>query len=86
MDDRRDRPVRKGCTAVLSYEIELPIVRLSYKKVNFYKIEPIFTSLFYKNGNFYKIEPESAPLKVKNGDLYDIRVSFQAFLQRFVER
>lgn len=47
--------MRKGCTAVLSYEIELLIAQLSYKKVNFYKIEPIFTSLFYKNGNFYKI-------------------------------
>lgn len=55
MDDRRDGPVRKGCTAALLYEIGLPIARLSYKKVNFYKIEPIFTSLFYKNGNFYKI-------------------------------
>lgn len=86
MDDRRDRPVCKGCTAVVSYEIELPIALLSYKKVNFYNIEPIFTLLFYKNGNFYKIEPESAPLKVKHGDLYDIRVSFQAFLQRFLER
>ena len=86
MDDRRDRPVRKGCTAVLSYEIELLIARLSYKKVNFYKIGPIFAPLFYKNGDFSKIEPESAPLKVRNGDLYDIRVSVQTFLQRFIER
>lgn len=86
MDGRRDRPVRKGCIASVSYEIGLPIARLSYKKVNFYKIGPIFATLFYKNGDFYKIEPESAPLKVRNGDLYDIRVSFQTFLQRFVER
>ena len=86
MDSRRSRPFRKGCIAAVSYEIGLPITRLSYKKVNFYKIEPIFAPLFYKNGNFYKIEPESTPLKVRNGDLYDIRASFQAFLQRFVER
>ncbi len=55
MDGRRDRPVRKGCTAVVSYEIGLPIALLSYKKVNFYKIGPIFAPLFYKNGDFYKI-------------------------------
>lgn len=86
MDGKRSRPLRKGCIASVSYEIGLSIARLSYKKVNFYKIEPIFTPLFYKNGDFYKIEPESAPLKVRNGDLYDIRVSFQALLQGFLER
>ena len=86
MDNRRSRPFRKGCIAGVSYEIGLPITQLSYKKVTFCKMEPIFALLFYKNGNFYKIEHESTPLKVRNGDLYDIRVSFQAFLQRFVER